>query len=101
MSLIGIVDNGSDIVGSNLWLISLLLGADQLFLGLFNLLPLLPFDGGHAAIATYERIASKVKHRRVVRRLPQVDPGRRGADRPDPVRSVCRRCSSTSVSVGQ
>jgi len=29
------------------------------FLGVFNMLPLLPFDGGHAAIATYERIRSR------------------------------------------
>ena len=27
----------------------------NVFVGLFNLFPLLPFDGGHAAIATYER----------------------------------------------
>ena len=26
---------------------------------LFNMIPLLPFDGGHAAIATYERIRSR------------------------------------------
>jgi membrane-associated protease RseP (regulator of RpoE activity) len=25
------------------------------FIGLFNLLPVLPLDGGHAAVATYER----------------------------------------------
>lgn len=30
----------------------------NLFFGLFNLLPLLPFDGGHVALATYERIRS-------------------------------------------
>ena len=34
-------------------------------LAVFNLLPILPFDGGHAAIVVYEWIASKVKHRRV------------------------------------
>jgi membrane-associated protease RseP (regulator of RpoE activity) len=28
----------------------------NIFVGLFNLIPLLPFDGGHVAIATYERI---------------------------------------------
>src|SRR5262245_33815955 len=37
----------------------------NVFVGLFNLLPLLPFDGGHIAIATYEKIASSVKRRRV------------------------------------
>ena len=30
-----------------------------MFIGLLNLFPLLPFDGGHAAIATYERIRSR------------------------------------------
>ena len=31
----------------------------NLVLGLFNLIPLLPLDGGHVAIATYERIRSR------------------------------------------
>ena len=30
--------------------------AFNIFIGVFNLLPLLPLDGGHVAIATYERI---------------------------------------------
>jgi membrane-associated protease RseP (regulator of RpoE activity) len=37
----------------------------NVFLGLVNLVPLLPFDGGHIAIATYEQIASTVTRRRV------------------------------------
>lgn len=65
MSLIGIVDTGSDLVGGNLWLIALLLGQISFILAVFNLLPILPFDGGHAAIVVYEWIASKVKHRRI------------------------------------
>lgn len=43
-----------------------LLIAINVFVGIFNLIPLLPFDGGHIAIATYEAIASKVKRRKVV-----------------------------------
>jgi membrane-associated protease RseP (regulator of RpoE activity) len=35
------------------------LASINVFVGLFNLLPLLPFDGGHAAIATYERLRSR------------------------------------------
>jgi len=31
----------------------------NLFVGIFNLVPLLPLDGGHVAIATYERIRSR------------------------------------------
>ena len=30
----------------------------NVFFGVFNLVPLLPFDGGHVAIATYERVRS-------------------------------------------
>ena len=30
----------------------------NLFVGIFNLVPLLPFDGGHIAIATYEKLRS-------------------------------------------
>jgi membrane-associated protease RseP (regulator of RpoE activity) len=37
----------------------------NIFVGIFNLVPLLPFDGGHAAIAFYEWIATKVRKRRV------------------------------------
>ncbi len=64
-SLIGIIDTGSDIVGSNMWLLLLLLGQISFILAVFNLLPILPFDGGHAVVVIYEWIASKVKHRRV------------------------------------
>jgi membrane-associated protease RseP (regulator of RpoE activity) len=39
--------------------ILLLLASVNVFVGVFNMLPLLPFDGGHAAIATYERIRSR------------------------------------------
>jgi membrane-associated protease RseP (regulator of RpoE activity) len=42
-----------------------LLIAINIFVGLFNLLPLLPFDGGHIAIAVYEKIMSTVRRRRV------------------------------------
>jgi membrane-associated protease RseP (regulator of RpoE activity) len=65
MSLIGIVDTGSDLVGNNLWLIALLLGQISFILAVFNLLPILPFDGGHAVVVVYEWIASKVRHRRI------------------------------------
>jgi membrane-associated protease RseP (regulator of RpoE activity) len=64
-SLIGIVDEGSSLVGGNVWAILWLLGAISLILALFNLIPLWPFDGGYFAIIVYEWIASKVRHRRV------------------------------------
>ena len=37
----------------------------NVFLGLVNLVPLLPFDGGHIAIATDEQVASFVMRRKV------------------------------------
>jgi membrane-associated protease RseP (regulator of RpoE activity) len=37
----------------------ILLASVNIFVGVFNLVPLLPFDGGHAAIATYERLRSR------------------------------------------
>ena len=39
--------------------ILMLLAGVNVFIGIFNMFPLLPFDGGHAAIATYERIRSR------------------------------------------
>ena len=45
--------------------VAFLLIAINMFVGLFNLVPLLPFDGGHIAIATYEKIASTIRRRPV------------------------------------
>ena len=39
--------------------ILLVLAGVNVFVGLLNLFPVLPFDGGHAAIATYERLRSR------------------------------------------
>jgi len=39
--------------------ILVLLASINVFVGVFNMFPLLPFDGGHAAIAVYERIRSR------------------------------------------
>ncbi|MCZ7530680.1 MAG: M50 family metallopeptidase [Acidimicrobiia bacterium] len=48
------------------WLAVLgLLVSINVFVGIFNLIPLLPFDGGHVAIACYEKIASTIKGRPV------------------------------------
>ncbi len=64
-SVIGIVSIGDQIVGGDIWTLLLLVATINLFLALFNLIPLLPFDGGHAVIAIYEAIATKVKGSRV------------------------------------
>ncbi len=39
-----------------------LLAVLNVFVGVFNMAPLLPLDGGHAAIAVYERIQEKRRH---------------------------------------
>ena len=64
-SIIGIVDRGSDFVNGDIKALLWLLGGISLILALFNTIPLLPFDGGHAAIVVYEAIASRVKKREV------------------------------------
>jgi len=39
--------------------------AGNVFVGILNLFPLLPFDGGHVVIAVYERLRSRRDHRYV------------------------------------
>jgi len=55
------VSRFSDVVGGEIGFggILVLLAGVNVFVGLLNLFPVLPFDGGHAAIATYERIRSR------------------------------------------
>jgi len=43
----------------------------NIFIGLFNALPLLPLDGGHMAVVSYEST-----RRRLYRRIGRADPGR-------------------------
>lgn len=63
-SVVGIVQIGSQ-VAENGWVnVLYLLFAVNIFIGIFNLLPMLPFDGGHVAIATYEKIRSMISGRR-------------------------------------
>ena len=49
----------------------LLFGAINVFVGMFNMLPMLPLDGGHVLVATYERIRGTRKRRYIadVRKL--------------------------------
>ena len=55
------VSRYSDLIGGETGLggILIMLAGVNVFVGLLNLFPMLPFDGGHAAIATYERIRSR------------------------------------------
>lgn len=56
MSPVGFVRVAEQAADSSLQDVLALLFSVNVFVGLFNLVPLLPFDGGHAAIAVYERV---------------------------------------------
>jgi membrane-associated protease RseP (regulator of RpoE activity) len=58
ISVVGAVRIAGDPDFDIAWSISLL-AVLNIFIGILNLMPLLPLDGGHAAIATYERLRSR------------------------------------------
>ncbi|MBU6329566.1 MAG: site-2 protease family protein [Acidobacteria bacterium] len=61
MSLLGIVNVGTQLGEQQGWAgVLALLATVNIFLGLINLVPLLPFDGGHIAVACYEEIRSRI-----------------------------------------
>ena len=55
-SIVGAVGTGGQAVAAGLSATLLFLISINLFLGVFNLFPMLPLDGGHVAIAVYEKI---------------------------------------------
>lgn len=64
MSLLGIVNIGAELGEETGWAgVLALLATVNIFLGLINLVPLLPFDGGHIAVATYEEIRTRLRGR--------------------------------------
>lgn len=73
-SVVGIVDQGGELANQDLWYVIYFMSLINIFLALFNILPLLPLDGGHAAIAIYEGIASKIKKRPVVANFKKLMP---------------------------
>ena len=57
VSVVGASIIGGDAVERGLWpLFLLLLASLNFFVGVFNLLPLLPLDGGHIAVIGYEKL---------------------------------------------
>ena len=66
MSPVGVARVAGEAVASGWSYVLMLLFAINIFVGIFNMVPLLPLDGGHVAIATYEKIASTIKGRRVM-----------------------------------
>ncbi|GLY67101.1 M50 family metallopeptidase [Amycolatopsis taiwanensis] len=57
VSVVGASRIGGEAVEAGLWpLFLILLASLNFFVGVFNLLPLLPLDGGHIAVTWYERV---------------------------------------------
>jgi membrane-associated protease RseP (regulator of RpoE activity) len=65
VSVVGASRIGGEAVEAGLWqLFLLLLAGLNFFMGVFNLLPLLPLDGGHIAIIWYEHVRNWLRDRR-------------------------------------
>ncbi len=58
-SIVGVVQLSAQAAKTGWADVLALLAQINLFIGLFNLIPLPPFDGGHAAVAIYERVRSR------------------------------------------
>jgi membrane-associated protease RseP (regulator of RpoE activity) len=75
-SIVGAAEaTGTEVASNQGWqykvtFVVLLIASLNIFFGLFNLLPLLPMDGGHIAVIVYERIRA-----RVARLRGRPDPG--------------------------
>lgn len=65
ISVVGASVIGGQAAEQGLWeMFILLLISLNFFLGIFNLLPLLPLDGGHMAVTIYEKIRNSLRIRR-------------------------------------
>jgi membrane-associated protease RseP (regulator of RpoE activity) len=62
ISILGAVQIGAQALRQDVPLLLYLLAAINLFVGIVNMFPMLPLDGGHVAIAVYERIRSRRGH---------------------------------------
>ena len=75
VSIVGLTRIGTDVLADNAGDFFVLFALINVFIGIFNLMPLLPLDGGHVAIACYEKIRSlrqggRPYHVDVVKLLP-------------------------------
>ncbi len=59
LSIVGAVQIGAQAARQDVAALLYLLAAINLFVGIVNLFPMLPLDGGHVAIAVYERARSR------------------------------------------
>ncbi|MDT5012544.1 MAG: hypothetical protein QOH57_4161 [Mycobacterium sp.] len=65
ISVVGASIIGGDTVELGLWLAFwFFLGSLNFILAVVNLIPLLPFDGGHIAVATYEKVRNMIRSAR-------------------------------------
>jgi RIP metalloprotease RseP len=58
LSIVGAVGIGQQLVDEGFATVLIFFVGLNISLGMINLVPLLPFDGGHMAVATYERVRS-------------------------------------------
>ncbi len=58
LSIYGVARIGAEAASDGVVNVMVLMLFVNVFIGVFNLLPLPPLDGGHAAVATYERLRS-------------------------------------------
>ena len=73
ISIVGAINLGADLSESNYSYLLIFLALINVFIGIFNMIPLLPFDGGHVMVATYERIRSR-KGKRYVADIQKMMP---------------------------
>ncbi len=59
ISIFGALQIGADLTENSYVNLLLFLALLNVFVGVFNMIPLLPLDGGHVVIATYERLRSR------------------------------------------
>lgn len=71
ISIVGVAMLGSDISSERLANLVVFLAQLNIFIGVFNLMPLLPFDGGHVVIAVYEKL-QELRRRSTKRYLADV-----------------------------
>jgi membrane-associated protease RseP (regulator of RpoE activity) len=74
ISVVGASNLGGQMAAQGQWVLFLLLLIMlNFFIGVFNLLPLLPLDGGHIAVNLYERVRDVVRSRLGKVKMPPVD----------------------------
>ena len=96
LSIVGVVQTANDAVQAGVGEFLYFLVLINIFFGVFNLFPMLPLDGGHVAIAVYEKIRTgrrKVMYHADVAKLMPFTWLFMLVPRPS---SSCRRCSPTS-----